>query len=142
MADISEVLQRTLMDLLARPTGPEAFRFYLQPAMATITAVRDGVKDARTGRSPYFWTVLANPNERRGRLNEGFTSTARILLLGLGMEAIYQARVLGTFYPGQAIIIILLLAFVPYLLLRGPVDRIARWWRGRAASGATRPPKE
>jgi hypothetical protein len=30
----------------------------------------------------------------------------------------------------EAVLIALFLAFVPYLLLRGPVTRAARWWRG------------
>ena len=36
-----------------------------------------------------------------------------------------------TFHPGEAAIIAILLAFVPYLLLRGPITRVAAWWRGR-----------
>jgi hypothetical protein len=38
--------------------------------------------------------------------------------------------VLKTFYPGEAAIVAIMLAFVPYLLLRGPVARIVRWRRG------------
>ena len=36
------------------------FRFILQPIMATIAALYDGIKDARTGRSPYLWTILSS----------------------------------------------------------------------------------
>jgi len=106
------------------------FRFFLQPIMATIAALLDGLKDARTGRAPYLWTILTNPAKRGGRLREGVISTARVLLLGLVMDAIYQFIVFDTFHPAEAVIIALLLAFVPYLLLRGLVARIARWWRG------------
>jgi hypothetical protein len=42
--------------------------------------------------------------------------------------------VLKTFYPGQAAVIAVLLAFVPYLLLRGPIERIARRWIAQPAS--------
>ena len=128
MADIHEWLQRIWNDLLARPSGPMAFRFLLQPIMATVLAARDGLQDARTGRSPYFWTVLTQPDKRSGRLREGLAATARVILLGLAMDAIYQLRVLGTFHPLEAVIVALLCAFVPYLLLRGPAARIARWW--------------
>jgi hypothetical protein len=38
--------------VLDRPGGPMAFRFILQPVMATIAAFRDGLKNRRTGRSP------------------------------------------------------------------------------------------
>jgi hypothetical protein len=60
------------------------------PIMAAIAAVYDGVKDARTGRSPYLWAILTNPVERGGRLREGLISTARVILLGLCMDLIYQ----------------------------------------------------
>ena len=53
-----EVWHRIWTDLLARPGGPMTFRFILQPAMAAVAALYDGIKDARLGRSPYFWTIM------------------------------------------------------------------------------------
>jgi hypothetical protein len=125
--------QRIWRNLLERPGGPMKFRFILQPSMAAIAAIYDGLRDARTGRPPYLWTVLRNPQERVGRLREGLNATARIILLGLAMDSIYQALVLKTFHPNEALIVALLLAFVPYLLIRGVAARIARWWPGGAS---------
>ena len=125
---ISDILTRQWHDLLARPSGPMSFRFLLQPTMAIIFAIRDGIKDAHTGQSPYFWTILHNPAERSARLKLGLHATARIIALGLIMDAAYQRIVLGTLYPVEAIIVALVLAFVPYLLIRGPAERITRWW--------------
>jgi hypothetical protein len=107
--------QRIWHDLVARPDAPMRFRFILQPLMAAIVAIRDGLKDGRTGRSPYFWTILGNPRERARRLDEGLNATARIILLGLVMDTIYQAIVLKRFYPAEAVIVALLFAFVPYV---------------------------
>lgn len=132
----SEVLQRQWQDLTGRPSGPMSFRFILQPAMAAIAATHDGIRDAQLGRSPYFWTIMNDPVKRAGRLREGWVSTARIILLGIGMDAIYQAQAFGTFYPGEALLIALALAFVPYVLLRGPVARIADWWRAPKSGGS------
>jgi hypothetical protein len=132
-----DVRQRIWQDIFDRPGGPMTFRFILQPLMAAIAALYDGIKDARTGRSPYFWTVLTNSAERAGRLREGLISTARIILLGLAMDAIYQAVVLKTFYPGEMVMIALLLAFVPYVVLRGPFARVARWWLARKSASST-----
>ena len=130
-----EVRHRVWEQLIERPGGPMTFRFILQPCMAAIAALHDGVKDARAGRSPYFWTLLANPFESGDRLYEGLSSTARIILLGLCMDAIYQWIVLKTFYPDEAVIVAIALAFFPYALLRGPIERIARvWLRRRSAS--------
>jgi hypothetical protein len=127
----SEVHHRIWQDIANRPGGPMTFRFVLQPTMAAIAALHDGIQDARSGRSPYFWTVLSNSDERAGRLREGLFSTSRIILLGLAMDAIYQWRVLGTFYPGEAVIVTLVLAVLPYFILRGPIERAAHWWFAR-----------
>lgn len=126
-----ENLDRMWDDILNRPGGPMTFRFILQPAMAVVAALRDGVHDARLGRRPYFWALLRGVRDsqgRSGRLWEGIISTARIIILGVVMDSIYQWVVFKTFYPGQAAVIAVLLAFVPYLLLRGPIARIARHW--------------
>jgi hypothetical protein len=135
-AETHDVLSRIWEDLVARPGSPLSFRFVLQPAVG-ILGVRDGIKDARTGRSLYFWTVLHDSQTRNARLEEGLSATARILALGLLMDAIYQIWVLGTFYPTEAAIVALALAFVPYLLIRGPTARLARWRQSRASSSET-----
>jgi hypothetical protein len=122
-------------DLLARPSGRFAFRFMLQPTMAVIAAVKHGLRDARTGRAPYTWTVLTSAEKRGARLREGLRVTGRIFVLGLVMDAAYQIVALRKFYPGEAVVVALVLAFVPYVLTRGPVARIASWWMPRAASG-------
>ena len=43
MADDPDILQRLWTELVARPSGPMAFRFILQPVMGAIFAIRDGV---------------------------------------------------------------------------------------------------
>ena len=126
MADDPDLWQRLWTDLVARPSGPMAFRFILQPVMASILAIRDGMKDAREGRSLYLWTVLSDPVQRGPRLREGFAAVGRVIGLGVITEAIYHYQVLGAFRPLEMLIIVLLLCFVPYLLVRGPAARIAR----------------
>jgi hypothetical protein len=132
----AEVNARIWRHILDRPGGPMTFRFILQPCMAAIAAFYDGVNDARLGRSPYLWTLLSNKAKSAGRLREGLIATSRIILLGFVMDGIYQATVLKTFYPGEMLIIATLLAFVPYLLLRGPFERLARWWMARNSTGS------
>jgi hypothetical protein len=132
-----ESLGRLWTDILDRPGGPMTFRFILQPAMAIIAALRDGFHDARLGRRPYIWALIHGVRDsggRSGRLWEGIVSTARILILGVVMDIIYQWKVLDTFYPGQSAVIAILLAFIPYLLLRGPFERIAHFWVARQAA--------
>ena len=118
-------LDRIWQDLIARPDGQMSLRFILQPTMATIAAYRDGMKDVRAGRTPFLRAVFWEPAVRAQRLREALNSTAQIMLVGMVMDAIYQYKVFGTFYPAEALDVALLLALVPYLLLRGTIERIA-----------------
>lgn len=114
-------------DMVGRTDGPMTFRFFLQPTMALITALFDGIKDAKTGRTPYLWKMIQDtPGERLITWREGVTATARILILGVVMDVIYQIKVYGAFkHPLETFFLAVLLGFVPYLLLRGPMARIA-----------------
>lgn len=126
--------KRLWRDLFERAGGPMSFRFLLQPVMAIVAATYAGVSDARANRTPYLRSLLTEPANRGARLSEGLVSIARIVLLGLAMDAIYQWKVLDTFYPGEAALIALALGFLPYIILRGPIARIARWWIRRHPS--------
>jgi hypothetical protein len=81
---------------------------------------------------------VTNRTARGGLLSEGLISTARVILLGLVMDTIYQIIVFETLYPVETVIVALLLAFVPYVVMRGPIARLALWWRHRASTGASR----
>ena len=116
--------QRLWHDLIERPTEPMKFRFILQPTMAAIAAIRDGLKDARTGRTPFLVAMLRYPQKRIERLDEGLNATARIILLGLAMDTVYQILVLDRIYPNEALIIALLLAYLPYVIVRELVVRV------------------
>ena len=123
---MKDMLIRGWMNLVDRVGGPMTFRIILQPAMATLLAVRAGLKDAREGRPPYLWTVLTDPEQRADLLREGWKAIARVFLLAVIMDVIYQWIVLRWIYPGELLLVAVFLAVVPYLLVRGPVNRIAR----------------
>lgn len=120
--------------LVGRLTGPMTFRLLLQPIAAIAYAIRDGVRDARHGRQPYLWHVFTDAAARRRLLQEGVSAVGRVILLAVLMDAVYQFIVFGWVHPLELIVVVLALAFVPYLLVRGPVNRIARWWMGRRST--------
>jgi len=124
-------------ELMGRVDGPFAFRFVLQPIMAAIYAIRDGVADARDARPAYLWSILTEPAGRRALLREGWHHVVRVLVLGVVMDVLYQVIVLKAIRPLQLVVIVLGLAFLPYLLLRGPVNRIARHWIAHTAQRST-----
>jgi hypothetical protein len=126
---MEEIFTRLWNDLIGRIGGPMSFRILLQPTMAMIFAIRDGLKDAREGRPAYFYSLFTDPENRRSRLREGFKAVSRVFTLAIVMDFIYQVIVLRWFYPLQALIVAFVLALLPYILLRGPVNRIARFLR-------------
>jgi hypothetical protein len=125
---MDDTLVRLWNDMIGRLTGPLTFRLILQPTMATIFAVRDGLKDARKGRPPYFWSIFTHPETAAELLSEGAKAVGRIIYLGIAMDLAYQLLVFRWVYPFELVFVVMLLAFVPYLLMRGPVNRIARLW--------------
>jgi hypothetical protein len=102
--------------------------------MAALAAVPDGIRDARLGHKAFFWSALRHPEARTGRLREGLESIARVVLLGLSMDAVYQFRVLDRFYPVEALMMAVLLAVIPYFVLRWVAEHVARWWLARRRS--------
>jgi hypothetical protein len=126
---MEELIARGWEGLMDRVGGPMTFRLILQPIMATLLAVRAGLKDAREGRPPYLWTILTDPNQRVDLLREGWRSIGRVFVLAVLIDLIYEVVVDRLFYPLETLIVAVTLAVVPYLVLRGPVNRIARRWR-------------
>jgi hypothetical protein len=133
VSEIQEILSRFWDQLIAQPSGPLAFRLVLQPIMVTILAIIDGVKDARAGRPLYTWTLLTDPAHRASYLRQGLKRVTRVIIFALVMDAIYQFMVLRRFYLGEALVTAFVVAVLPYLLIRGPVARIARRWSRRDA---------
>jgi hypothetical protein len=121
---MEDMLTRFFENLVGRVYGPMHFRVILQPLMATIFAILDGRKDAHAGRAPFFWALFTNPEHRHEMLRSGWKSVGKIFVLALILDAIYQFIVIRWFYPGEALVTACLLAIVPYLLLRGPVNRL------------------
>ena len=113
-------------NLVGRVDGPLKFRLILQPCVAIFFAIRAGLQDARDGRAPYFWAIFAEPTRRGALIREGWQAVMKVFILAVLMDLIYQYLMLGRLYPVAALFVAFMLAFVPYLLIRGPVNRIAR----------------
>ena len=119
-----EMLMRMLINVTDRVGGPMTFRIILQPTMAALLAIRAGMKDAQEGRPPYLWTILTEPSQRADLVREGWKSIARVFFLAIIMDVIYQLIVLRWVYPLEVLLVAILLAVIPYLLIRGPVNRL------------------
>ena len=125
------IIQRYFEDLYGRVTGPLTFRLILQPGMALFFAIRDGLRDARAENPAYFWALFTGSENRVELIRSGWRSIARVFILAIIMDVIYQIIVFRWFYPFETGLVAIVLAVIPYLLMRGTINRIAhrtrRW---------------
>src|SRR5262245_24775844 len=131
-----DILARGWADLVARLDGPMHFRFIVQPAVAVILGVRAGLRDARTGEPPVLSTVLRRPQRRRERWTDALRDLAYVVLAAAVLDGTYQLLVHRGVFLLELVITVAVLALVPYLLVRGPVCRLARRWAGRSSPRA------
>jgi hypothetical protein len=135
---MEDLVTRFVADLIGRLTGPLSLRLFLQPAMAMFFACRDGLMDAREGRPPHFWRMVTGPPEaRRRRVQETMQAVLKVFLMAVVVDCIYQWLVFKWVYPFEAMVTAVILAVVPYVPVRGVVNRIARSW-SQPERGASR----
>ncbi len=122
---MEDLFSRIIEDLVGRVSGPMKLRLIFQPVMAIILAIRSGLKDAKEEKPPYLWAMFTNPDHRAELMRDGWKSVGRVFILAIVLDAIYQFIVFRWFYPLEALLVGAILAIIPYLLIRGPVTRIA-----------------
>jgi len=123
---MEDLLIRVWHNMIARVEGPMNLRLILQPTMATIFAIRSGLKDAREGRPVYFWSIFGDPLQRKEILKDGWKSVGKVFMLAIILDAVFQVIALRWIYPLEALIVAFILAIFPYLVVRGLTCRIAR----------------
>ncbi len=121
------MLGRVWVNLIGRIGGPLTFRLVVQPAVAVFFAIRAGLRDAREGRPPHAWVIVTDATKRRELLAESWKDVAKVFIVAVIIDLVYQIIELRWFYPGEALIVATILALLPYLLLRGPANRVARY---------------
>ena len=112
--------------LVGRLHGPMKFRLVLQPLVAAFFAVRAGLADAKAGRPAFFWGLFVHPEQRGSMLKSGFKDVSKVFIMATVMDLIYQFIIDLHPHVISALILAAVLCFIPYLLLRGPVNRLAR----------------
>jgi hypothetical protein len=128
---MDDVLTRFVPDLVGRVTGPMWFRLILQPGMATFLAVRAGIRDARAGRPLYAWSIATDASHRVEFLKAGWKDVAKVFVLAFVLDVIYQVTVFRWVYPIQSLLVPFILAFLPYVVIRGAVNRVLQSRRPR-----------
>ena len=122
---MDDFLGRAWHDLLGRLHGPMFARLLVQPAVAAILAIRAGLRDVREGRGPYLRRIASDPGHRSQDLRQGWKDIGKLFLVALVLDVIYQLVVLRWVYVGEAILVAVGLAILPYVVLRSLVRRVA-----------------
>jgi len=123
---VLETIERAVDELLGRASGPMHLRLFLQPIVASVLAVRAGLRDARNGEPPFLWAFFTDRASRHRLVKSAWKDIGTAFLVGVTVDAIYQAIELRAFHLVQALLVAVVLAVLPYSLLRGPVTRVAR----------------
>ncbi len=118
--------QIVVAEFAERAEGPMSLRLLLQPTIASILAIRSGPRDAAEGRAPFGWRILTDSAHRAELIRDGWKGVGTVFLLAVCLDVVYQLMVHGTALPRQAVILALLIAILPYLILRGVTTRIAQ----------------
>jgi hypothetical protein len=113
-----------------------SFRLVIQPIVASILAIRSGLRDAREGRPAFLWAAITNPAYRPELLRSGWKDVGKVFVLASVLDAIYQLIVQRGVYVLELLIVATTLAIVPYCLVRGPVTRLGRRLAHRSRSGS------
>jgi hypothetical protein len=124
-------LSSFIPDFVQRLDGPLHLRFFMQPLMASLLALRDGIRDAHEGRGAFLWTVLTDPDQRRYLIRDGWKDISKVFILACLLDVIYEWIVWRSLRPLQMVIVAALLSVIPYSLLRGPINRLMRMRHSR-----------
>jgi len=131
--DILELFNRVVNNFIERTEGPMSLRFVLQPTMSLIFAIKAAIKDSKNNTEPFLSRYFSSPKDQRHNIaKEGWKDFGKIFIIGTILDIIYQLVVIfglksqDKFYPLESLIVAFILAIVPYLLFRGPLNRLIR----------------
>lgn len=133
---MEDILRRFWENLIGRSGGPMHLRLVIQPIVASVVAVRAGLKDAREGRPAFLWAAITHPAYRPELLRQGVRDVGKVFAVAVVLDAVYQLIVQRGVFVLELLVVATALAIVPYVLIRGPVSRLAGGLRRRTERGA------
>jgi hypothetical protein len=126
---VEEVFARVWTNLIGRLDGPMHLRFIVQPAVALALGVRAALRDARRNDEPFLVVLFKRPERRRECLRGAWQDVGKVFLVAASLDVAYQLIVHRSVFALELLLTATLLALVPYALVRGPLARLASWWR-------------
>ena len=142
MDAIVQMFSEGVDQLLGRAGGPLHFRLIMMPTVVTILAILAGMRDARDGNPPFLHTLVTNPAMRPAVIRSGLKDVGRVFVVAVTLDTIYQLAFLHAFHIIQLLIVAVGCAFVPYIIVRGPVTRLMRRIYGKKPAPPPATPKD
>jgi hypothetical protein len=124
-----DFITRGVEALIGRFDGPLHFRLAVMPTVVTVLALRAHRSDVREGRPTRLGAFFTDPAERARLFRSALKDIGRVFVVAIVMDTAYQLWVFRWVYPVQLLIVAVACAIVPYVLVRGPIMRIARRFR-------------
>lgn len=109
----------------ARLSGPFHLGFIVQPLVAIVLGIRDGLQDSRTEQPPYVIAIILDPEHRRELLAGSIRNVIKPMLAGVLIDLAFQYAAFGRVRLLPALIVGSLVLGLPYAAARGLTNRIA-----------------
>ena len=94
------------------------------------------LKDAGLNRDSFLNCFRAEPSQRSALIHDAWTDIAKVFIIAVVLDGIYQVVMFRWFYPMQTLIVACVLSIVPYLLIRGPVMHLVHHYLPRRKDGS------
>jgi hypothetical protein len=117
---------------MARTLSSLNFRFVLGPALSVFFAIRTGLHEAKKHCPPSLLRLLASRKQRKALLQESRRNLGNLFVFAMALDILYQAvmvYILGRtdlFLPVESLLTAFFLSVLPYLMIRGPANRLTR----------------
>ncbi len=113
-------------DVLARLSGPGRLRFIVQPLVAMVLGIRNGMQDAHEGLPPFLWALVFDKVRRRQLAGSAFSAIRSMVTIAILLDIIAQFLIFHEVRPGAALLVGPVLIALPYALTRAVANRFAR----------------
>ena len=85
-----------------------------------------------------FWALFGSAEHRRELLKDGWKHFGKIFILAIILDLVYQLKVQQPVNVAGVIVAALVLAVLPYVALRGPIDEVRSFADGITAQRGVR----
>jgi hypothetical protein len=107
--------------------GPGALRFFIQPFIALLLGIRDGVNDWALGRGPYLATIFRQRKRAKVLLRQGLRAIALPLSVAVFASLLFQYLIRARMRFVPALLFAIIFVAIPYMVARATANRVERF---------------